>query len=130
MEGAHQKEAYLEEVWYAFAILEDRLVSMIKQSGDPAGPRWTMGRKIKLLETRAQNDVHLKGALLNLDLLLELLVWAEDERNLMAHHLAKGNLTLELIDKKSLIMANRGKKLVKHFCAAARRYKKQKKKQN
>lgn len=56
MKSAHDQEFYLEASWIACSILEDRLLSAIVQSGEPADAQrrnlYMLGDKIEELKQR------------------------------------------------------------------------------
>ncbi|UWQ31637.1 hypothetical protein K3555_13650 [Leisingera sp. M527] len=115
---------YLEASWYIYALIEDRLVSMLRQSGGvgekgSTTPIKMLGPKIKELKRRAVSDGLLQQNLPD----TALSEWSS-RRNSLMHAMADGNLSQEEIDKQSYLLATNGKELVKEVSAAAMRLKK------
>ena len=124
MNNAIEKRFYLEASWYAYALLEDRLVSMLKQSGGVGKngsntPIKMLGPKLGELKSRANTD---KLLLENLPA-TKIHDWKE-ERNDLMHAMAEGTMTQAEIDKKAYLLALQGRELVKEVSAAAMRLKK------
>lgn len=119
-----------EASWYAYAILEDRLVSMLRQSGGTLTPKGKpirmMGPKIDELRSRAKKDDLLKANFAGTDGQREdseLWKW-KDDRDALMHGMAAGNLTIDQIDALVLKVASEGAKLARMYAAAAARLKK------
>lgn len=60
MEQAHADKHYFEASWYAYAVLEDRLRSALRQSGGDTYPNHrpikNLGKKIQIIRDRKQSD--------------------------------------------------------------------------
>ena len=118
-------EAHLEASWYAYAVLEDRLRSMLINSGgegeDKGGgkPIWGFEKKYKALKKRARKDNLLKQSLPagNIN------TWRKS-RNALIHGMADGSLTIEQIDLQALELAHKGKEFAREYCNAAQWLKK------
>jgi hypothetical protein len=119
LEHAVEERQFFEASWYAYAILEDRLISLIVSSGSSLAPNM-MGPKIKLLEARAQTDLALAA---NFEM-VRLNAWKRARNNLM-HAMADGTMSIDDIDIHVAMLATEGAELVRIYSAAARRHKKQ-----
>jgi len=127
MSEAHEHKFYLESSWYAFAILEDRLLSALRQTagGTHYGnnrPIRMLGNKIGEINLRRKND-NLLNAYFNDELMNEISIW-KDERNDLMHALAEGTRTIEEILRIAKSQSSKGKSLIKKTCTAARLLKK------
>lgn len=114
----------LEASWYCYAIIEDRLTSLLRSSGGvgqnvSARPIRMLGPKLKELKQRANNNALLKSLLPS----QEIHDWKE-ERNDLMHAMAGGSLTIEEIDKRAYLLITNGEQLVKQLAASAMRMKK------
>lgn len=125
MKAADEAGNYLEASWYAYAILEDRLRSLLRSSGGEgkgkvAGgkPIRMMGPKLEELKWRAKSDSLLAA---NLDY-TGIKKWKED-RNDLTHAMADASLTLAQIDAAAKKLAQDGAELVRTVSAACRRVK-------
>lgn len=124
MDTAIERKFYLEASWYAYAIIEDRLVSMLRQSGGigrngSSNPIRMLGKKVDELKSRAETDKLL-------DSYFEpqsIFDWA-DQRNTLMHAMADGSLSQAEIDKQAYLLAMNGRDLVRDVSAAAMRLKK------
>lgn len=124
MNAAIEKKFYLEASWYAYALLEDRLVSMLRQSGGigqngSSTPIKMLGRKLRELKNRARTD-----KLLSENLPVDKIDGWKNERNDLIHAMAEGTMTQTEIDKKAYLLALQGRDLIKEVSAAAMRLKK------
>ncbi|MEM8653391.1 MAG: hypothetical protein AAGF36_01495 [Pseudomonadota bacterium] len=124
MTTAVEKKFYLEASWYAYAIIEDRLVSMLRQSGGvgrngSSSPIRMLGKKVSELETRANTDDLLRVNLPAQD----IYDWAA-KRNTLMHAMAEGTLDQAEIDKQAYLLAVNGRDLVRQVSDAAMRIKK------
>jgi len=127
MDKAFQSEMYLEASWYAYAILEDRLVSLLKNSGgigEKKGnangkPIRMMGPKLKELTRRAKKDPLLKANFEH----DRLNTWKESRNNLM-HAMGDATMAIEDIDLDAKKLAEEGRRLIREYAAACRRLKK------
>jgi len=125
MDGAAEAGRDVEASWFAYAVLEDRLRSMLRQSGGEGEnkgigkPIRMMGPKLKNLRQRAKKD-----ALLESCFEYERLNKWKNERNDLVHAMADGTLNIEAIDQKIVELAREGVDLARLYTAAARRLKK------
>lgn len=117
MEAARKDGHRLEAAWYAYAVIEDRMRSLLQVTGLAARPRMMLGDKIQELENRRIPEIDAQ-----LDFLL-LKAWKEDRNNLM-HAMAGGALSIEDIDKMSERLARDGCKIARSLASLARRMKK------
>lgn len=127
MDEAFQSEMHLEASWYAYAILEDRLVSLLKNSGGvgekqggaSGKPIRMMGPKLKELTRRAKRDPLLKENFEH----DKLNTWKESRNNLM-HAMGDATMAIEDIDIAAKKLSEEGKHLTREYAAACRRLKK------
>ena len=127
MEAAYDASMYLEASWYAYAILEDRLVSLLKNSGGvgendggaSGKPIRMMGPKLKELFRRAKKDKLLKENFEHNN----LNNWKESRNNLM-HAMGDATMPIEDIDATAKKLVEDGRALVREYAAACRRLKK------
>lgn len=127
MSSAYDASMYLETAWYASAILEDRLVSLLQNSGGigqndggaSGKPIRMFGPKLKELSRRAKKD-----ALLKANFEYEKLNTWKDSRNNLMHAMGDATMALADIDKAAMELAQDGQQLVKEYAAACRRLKK------
>ena len=119
-------EFYLEASWIAYAILEDRLVSALRESGGAVNHNgkeiFMMGLKLSELRNRMPTSLNLRKAFFG-NMLDRLHVW-KDKRNDLMHAMAGENHAVSDLDSIALEVATDGKELAREFCAACRRFKK------
>lgn len=127
MDAAYKASMYLEATWYAYAVLEDRLVSLLRNSGGVGEnnggangkPIRMMGPKLKELSRRAKND-----KLLNENFEHDKLNdWKESRNNLM-HAMGDATMPIADIDAAAKKLAEGGQILVREYASACRRLKK------
>lgn len=123
---AIEKEFYLESSWYVYALLEDRLVSLLRSSGGvgnsgSAKPIKMMGPKLKELKNRSKSNKLLDH---NFDH-DRINQWKNDRNDLM-HAMADGTKSVDDVSKTSYLLATSGAKLLKDVSSAAMRLKKHK----
>lgn len=127
MKSACDAGMNLEASWYAYAALEDRLVSLLQNSGgigEKAGgangkPIKMMGPKLKELARRAKKDKLLKENFEH----DKLNTWKESRNNLM-HAMGDATMPIADIDAAAMKLAEDGQKLLREYAAACRRLKK------
>lgn len=124
LELAGDEKQFLQASWYVYAILEDRLISMLESSGgvplDKKGnPIKMLGTKLGELKRRAKSDAPLRA---NLDD-RAISSWAK-KRNTLMHRMADGSLTLSQVDVMAEEVAKDGAQIARDVCAAAMRLKK------
>lgn len=124
MNAATEVAQYFEASWYAYAVLEDRLRSLLRNSGGEGvggkgKPIRMMGPKLKELKYRAKTDQLLKANFEH----ARLNKW-KDARNNLMHAMADASMTLEQIDQAAKALAEEGVLLVRELSAACRRLKK------
>jgi hypothetical protein len=118
LDDACANRHFLEASWYAYAVLEDRLISLIKSGGGVPG-RLMMGKKIEALDKLVKaGTVELRNFEST-----KLRAWADD-RNTLMHAMAEGKMTIEDVDAMAEKLANDGSTLVRIYAAAAMRQKK------
>ena len=122
---AIKDEFFLEASWLAYAILEDRLVSALDETG---GAVTTTGRPIRMLgpklgeiKARQQSVLNLRKAFFG-DMLDRLDAW-KDQRNDLMHAMADESKSISEIVQLAQAVALSGRDLVPDFCAACRRLK-------
>ncbi|WP_337827495.1 hypothetical protein [Pseudonocardia sp. TMWB2A] len=108
---------FFEASWYAYAVLEDRLISLLSSTGGGRNLRM-MGPKIAELKSRAASDPALAA---NFEY-TRLNAW-KDARNDLMHAMAEGSIPMSDIDLCAQALAKEGAALVRIYGAAARRQK-------
>jgi len=127
MKSAYEAGMYLEASWYVYAVLEDRLISLLRSSGGvgengggaKGKPIKMMGPKLKELTRRAKKDRLLKENFEH----DRLNAWKESRNNLM-HAMADGTMPVSDIDAAAKRLAEDGQVLVREYAAACMRLKK------
>lgn len=124
MSAASKSGFHLEASWYCYAMIEDRLSSLLKNTGGigrngSARPIRMLGKKLEELNNRATSDELLKSCLPS----QEVHDWKENRNSLM-HAMADGSLSLSEIEKQAYLLTLSGEKLIKNLSAAAMRLKK------
>ena len=127
MQSAYGACMYLEASWYAYAVLEDRLVSLLRASGgigendggSSGKPIRMMGPKLKELSRRSKKDALLKANFEH----DKLNIWKDSRNNLM-HAMGDASMPLIDIDNAAKKLAEDGQELVKEYASACRRLKK------
>ena len=124
MSGDLETGHYLESSWYAYAVLEDRLLSLLRNSGGEgkngnSKPIKMMGPKLEELKLRAKRD-----SLLNANFEYDKLDSWRYDRNKLMHAMADASMTITQIDISVKVLAEDGAKLVREYAAACRRLKK------
>lgn len=126
MQEAHSHKFYLESSWFAFAILEDRLLSALRQSGGSTyannKPIRMLGPKMIEIKKRKRTDKLLKAYFSN-ELMDKVDKWSK-ERNGLMHAMADGTQSIEDILKTAYMQSTTAKTLIKDICNAARLLKK------
>lgn len=114
---------YFEASWYIYALLEDRAISLLENSGGIPQPKsgsfLMLGAKVKHLKKRCADDQLLASCFDP----GPVRSWITDRNNLM-HGMANGSLTLAEIDKMKFQLATKGQELIKDVSAGAMRLKK------
>lgn len=121
---ANKGHRWIETSWYAYALLEDRLLSLLRSSGGegkggPGKPLRMLGPKLGELKERANKDDLLRANLAH----GEIHAWKEKRNDLM-HAMAYGCMTIADIDAAAEKLAVEGAQLVSSVAAACRRMKK------
>jgi hypothetical protein len=120
--SAIRSEFYLDASWYVYGLLEDRLVAALMASGgarDPQGNKiMMMGRKLRLLKSRAKNDP-LLGAYFPDALFDDISRW-KDARNRLMHDIGDARTPIPQLDKAGYLLATSGRELLKVVCRAVR----------
>lgn len=121
IDQAIEDEFFLEATWIAYAILEDRLVSVLRESG--ADPTIRMlGPKLIAVQSKTQQSINMRKAFFG-DMLDRLKAW-KDKRNDLMHALADERQDIPDIDQAAQSVAIEGRDLAREFAAACRRFKK------
>lgn len=127
MEAALDAGYHLEASWYAYAILEDRLISMLRNTGgvplvssgrNKGKPIQMLGRKLAELQKRSKTT-----AILQQIEFASIQNWA-NQRNDLMHAMAEGSKPLKAVDKEAFLLAQTGVTVVRDCASAARRVKK------
>jgi hypothetical protein len=120
----------LEAIWYAYAIIEDRLISVLHNSGgayeNPKKLYRNLGRKLDIVDKRRKRDALLKAYFSN-DLITSIKRW-KDQRNGLIHAMACAALPMTDLDSQSVTLAVDGDKLAFDMCRQARLLKRNRKK--
>ena len=119
---------YFESAWYSYAVLEDRLRSLLRSSGGETHTKTgkhirMMGPKLRELKERWPKHPLLAGTF-TVELHDRLDDWKESRNDLM-HAMADATMSLADIDAQAKVLANDGKTLVRDYCSACRRLKRQ-----
>jgi hypothetical protein len=122
MDEAIEHEFYLEASWISYAIFEDRLLSILKESGGGHDKLRMLGPKLGEVNKRMVDTLNMRKSFYG-DLLPNLHRW-KDERNTLMHTLASEAKTAFEIDQESKKLALDGRQIARDLCAACRRYKK------
>lgn len=126
MTKAHEDKYYLEASWFAYTILEDRLLSALRQSGGSTyanhKPIRMLGKKMQEITQRKKTDKLLSAYFTNV-LMDRIHKWKE-ERNDLTHAMADGTKTMVEVEKLAYLLSSSAKALVKDVAAAARLLKK------
>ena len=131
MAKAETAEMPFEAAWYSYAVLEDRLLSMLRNSGGETFPNGQpirmLGDKMVELRRRAASDSLLAAYFPEHDIeemkQTKLGKW-KDARNKLMHGMASGELSLDEIDEMVTIVAADGATLAREYAASAARLKK------
>lgn len=118
LDEAIESNQFFQASWYAYALLEDRLLSLLKSSGSTRSLRM-LGPKIGALNKLAQSDAVLSANFES----VRLSAWNKVRNDLM-HAMAEGSMSIEDIDAQAEALAAEGRELVRLYSAAARRVKK------
>ena len=114
---------FFEASWYVYAVLEDRLISMLQNSGGSTqsngNPIRMLGPKLSILKTRAASD-----ALLDANFPHDAIFDWKERRNDLMHAMAEGSMDIDQIDEAAKSLANEGQELVRTVSAGAMRLKK------
>lgn len=125
MTKAIAAEFYLQAGWYAYAILEDRLVAVLKRSGgatnDNGTPIKMLGPKLKTIVRRRSSDPLLR-VYFDSTLIDAIDKW-KNERNTLMHAMADAATPMNKLDEQARLLATRGKELIKSVCRHARQLK-------
>lgn len=122
MDEAIEHEFYLEASWITYAILEDRLLSILKESGGGHDKIKMLGPKLGEVNKRMLNTLNMRKAFYG-ELLPDLDRW-KDKRNMLMHTMASEAKTAAELDDDSKQLAMEGRRIARELCAACRRYKK------
>lgn len=122
MDAALSNRCFFEASWYAYAILEDRLISLVQSSTPPGTTERTprgMEKKMRILRDRTLANSSLSAFFKD----VELDAWRK-RRNQLMHAMAEGTLTIADVDAQGESLAEEGARLVRVYAAAAMRLKK------
>jgi hypothetical protein len=126
MNKAHDDKYYLEASWFGYTVLEDRLLSALRQSGGATyanfKPIRMLGKKMQEITLRKKKD-----SLLSVyfdDFLMDRVHKWKEERNDLTHAMADGTQSISEIDKAAYLLSLNAKKLVRDVCNASQLLKK------
>lgn len=125
MDAALESSHPLEAIWYAYALIEDRLISILNLSGgsltQSGEPIINLGRKLKTITKRHSSD-RLLETYIDTGLMQQIRTWAKD-RNDLIHAMASAAKTMPEIDSLSETVAKAGTILAYTVCRHTRRLK-------
>ena len=114
---------FFEASWYIYAVLEDRLISMLQNSGGSTqsngNPIRMLGPKLSTLKARATSDT-----LLAVNFPHDAIFDWKERRNDLMHAMAEGSMDIDQIDESAKSLAEDGQELVRTVSACAMRLKK------
>ena len=123
---AQDNKFFLEQTWIAYTIIEDRLLSLLSNSGGLLNKKNKeirgISNKITTLNQRYNNNINLRKVLYE-NILDDLKMWAESRNDLM-HALASSKYPIDLISAKIQDVAIKGEKIARELSSRARRLKK------
>lgn len=120
LKKAISSQFYLEAIFIEYAIMEDRLESVLRHSGKwhpKEGETISIYRKVKLVEKLAEQKKSLAEKYFPTELTQEILQW-KDDRNTMIHALLKQSIHTEDL----LLIAEQGERIVKTLCSKSTSY--------
>ena len=127
MKTAYEANHYVEAVWLAYVVIEDRLGSALRHSGGATfgnqRPIQTLGPKLGELGTRRERDA-LLGSCFSAELLEQIHEW-KTQREALIQSMEEYSSTFGQIQKEALHTAQRGIALANLASIAARNLKKQ-----
>ena len=120
------KEFFLEAVWIAYTVIEDRAVSALDKTGGvpttskgyPVG----LEQKIRELKKRRKQDESLAKAFYRKDFFSEMHLWRKD-RNDFAHELASNPRPWESLMVEAKALADKGELLAREISSSVARFK-------
>jgi len=122
MKAASAAGYHLEASWYAYAIIEDRLISILHNSGGayerPGLLFRNMGTKIGIVLKRKKKDSLLEAYFP--DTTTDELVKWKNERNDLMHAMGDGTSPIADIDTEIQKLSEDGEKLAHTYCRQAR----------
>ncbi|MFJ2527489.1 hypothetical protein [Pseudomonas helmanticensis] len=122
MDEAIKEEYFLEANWIAYSILEDRLTSILKESGGGHEKIRMLGPKLIEIKARSIDNLNMRKAFFG-DMFIKVELW-KNKRNELMHAMADESKTTAQIDTDSMTLAIEGNEITRTLCAACRRFKK------
>ena len=122
MNEANKACYYFETITIAYAMIEDRINSVLDKTGGNADRM--ISKKLEFLRKRKNVLVR---AQFPEDFIKEIEHWI-DQRNVLAHEMANSHKPWTYLDKKAALLALRAPKLVNEISGAVNRVKNQLKK--
>ena len=124
---AHKEEFFLESSWLAYSILEDRLLSLLADSGGVKyknhKPIRMMGKKLEEISKRSATDGTLADCFPD-QIASRIHEWKE-QRNALVHTIEHGETTLSEMTKSAKRLSIDSKALVHDVSKAAKKLKSQ-----
>ena len=112
----------LEAIWYAYALIEDRLRSILLKSGGASTSAGTniigLGKKLTAVKKRRMHD-KLLSVYFDQTLMTDIRKWAT-QRNGLIHAMADASTAMPAIDQLSLSVAKEGTRLSYILCRQTR----------
>lgn len=118
LKKAFNNKFYLEAIFIEYAIIEDRLESVLRHSGKYNPKRHTsLNSKLNIVSKMTEEVKGLARKYFSQELLEEIIIWKED-RNKLIHALMKQSLHTEDLQ----IVAHKGQEIAKVISNKAKSY--------
>lgn len=122
MNHANKIGYYFETIWIAYAMIEDRLNSVLDKTGGNVDRM--ISKKIEILQRR--KNIYVRAQFPE-KFIGRISRWV-DQRNILAHEMANSHKSWAYLDKKAALLALEAPGLVNEISGAVNRVKKQLKK--
>ena len=134
LEEAIDEGFFLEASWIAYAVIEDRIGSALLKTGglpqDQNGkPLQMLGSKLKVLETRMNEDPILQSCFEKDEILKRVVYW-KNRRNPLMHSMASEAKPWSVLEQEAAIVAKEGKDVAWLLANSVSRLRKRKKRQS
>ncbi len=116
MKVAQEKEFFLEQTWIAYAIIEDRILSILDKIGlIQAHSIIMLNAKIRILTKEKASRSELRKIFYD-DILKRIIQWAK-KRNKLMHALASEKKKIDIADPNIKDIAQTGESLAREISA-------------